>query len=98
MGQVNYAKYGLDAAGTNFGKDVTLPFTAASAPTSVGQGITTNLYYAEGTVSFLINPKYNLRLEAGALYRDESNILGAKKTTMLTFGLRSTFRNLYHDF
>lgn len=98
MGQVNYAKYGLDAAGTNFGKDVTLPFTAASAPTSVGQGITTNLYYAEGTVSFLINPKYNLRLEAGALYRDESNTLGAKKTTMLTFGLRSTFRNLYHDF
>lgn len=98
QGQVNYAKYGLDATGENNGKDVNKPY-AVTAPTSnVGQGLATKLYYAEGTISFLINPKYNLRFELGGLYRTEKNTLGKKETSLLTFGLRSTFRNLYHDF
>jgi hypothetical protein len=99
MGQVNYAKYGLDPVNADFGKDVTKPFIPTSATTAtVGQGIATNLYYAEGTASLLINPKYNLRFELGGLLRDETNSLGSKKTTLFTFGLRSTFRSLYHDF
>lgn len=99
MGQVNYAKYGLDPKGGNFGKDINKPFVSTIiTSTSIGQGVATNLYYGEGTVSYLINPKYNLRVEAGALLRDESNPLGSKKTALLTFGLRSTFRSLYHDF
>ncbi|WP_428330158.1 gliding motility protein RemB [Mucilaginibacter sp.] len=99
MGQINYAKYGLDPAGLNYGKDVNQIFNpTTNTSASVGQGIATKLYYAEGTVSYLINPKYNLRFEAGAMFRDEKNDLGSKKTTLLTFGLRSTFRSLYHDF
>jgi len=99
MGQLNYAKYGLDPASLNFGKDVNKPFIPTPGTTgSVGQGIATNLYYAEGTASLLINPKYNLRFELGGLLRDETNSLGSKKTALITFGLRSTFRSLYHDF
>lgn len=98
MGQLNYAKYGLDPANANYGHDLTQPFTPTVSATSVGQGIATHLYYAEGTISFLVNPKYNLRLELGGLLRDEGNALTSKKTALLTFGLRSTFRNLYHDF
>jgi hypothetical protein len=98
MGQLNYAKYGLDPANMNYGRDLTQPFTPSVSTTSVGQGIPTHLYYAEGTVSLLINPKYNLRLELGGLLRDEGNALTSKKTALFTFGLRSTFRNLYHDF
>ncbi len=98
MGQLNYAKYGLDPAGQNFGIDVTKPFPTSQATTAVGQGISTNLYYAEGTVSLLINPKYNLRFELGGLFRDETNNLGSNKTALITFGLRSTFRSIYHDF
>jgi hypothetical protein len=100
MGQLNYAKYGLDASNAiDYGKDPTKTFDPSTATTTiVGQGLTTSLYYAEGTVSLLINPKYNLRLEAGGLFREERNGLGDKKTTLITFGLRSTFRNLYHDF
>jgi hypothetical protein len=99
QGQVNYAQYGLDGTNQNNGKDVDLPFIpTATTTTNTGQGIATNLYYAEGTASYLVNPKYNLRIELGALYRNETNSLGNTKTMLFTFGLRSTFRGLYHDF
>jgi len=99
MGQLNYARYGLDPANADFGRDLNKaynPATAASGP--VGQGIPTKLYFAEGTISYVINPKTNLRLEAGGLFRDETNSLGTKRTVLLTFGVRTTFRDLYHDF
>jgi len=98
MGQINYAKYGTSPTGTNAGNDVNQPYVASSAPTSVGQGIATDLYYAEGTISVLINPKYNLRFEVGGVFRAEKTALADNKTVWLTFGLRSTFRQLYHDF
>ncbi|MDN5288826.1 MAG: gliding motility protein RemB [Mucilaginibacter sp.] len=100
QGQLDYAKYGLDATLTdNNGKIITKPYPATPDPTPViGQGIPTQLYYAEGTVSFLINPKYNLRFEVSGLYRLEKNALSDSKTTFITFGVRTGFRNLYHDF
>jgi hypothetical protein len=98
QGQLNYAKYGLDATGQNNGKDVTKPFVPTLNTTKVGQGISTNLYYAEGTVSFMVNPKYNLRFELGGIYRRESNAIDTKNAAIISFGLRSSFRNLYHDF
>jgi hypothetical protein len=64
----------------------------------IGQGIGTNLYFAEGTVSYLLNPKYNLRLEVGGVLRRETNGIKNTNTALFTFGLRSTFRNLYQDF
>jgi hypothetical protein len=54
--------------------------------------------YAEGTVAYLLNPKYNFRLEVGALLRQETNSETSLKTAMITIGLRSSFRDLYHDF
>jgi hypothetical protein len=74
--------------------------TRASATTIgnyIGQGLTTNMYYAEGKVAYLLNPKYNLRIELGGLYRKETNAAFSDKTTVLTIGLRSSFRNLYQD-
>jgi len=100
MGQLNYAKYGLDpTAAANFGQDMTKAFNSATATTAnVGQGLSTTLRYAQGSISFLINPKYNLRLELGGLIREQINTKGDTKTALFTFGLRSTFRDLYSDF
>ncbi|WP_245447244.1 gliding motility protein RemB [Mucilaginibacter celer] len=100
QGQINYAKYGLDATkNDNFGMDITKPFVpSANNTTTVGQGLSTQLYYGEGTVAYILNPKYNLRFELGALYRQEKNAQKDTKNTLITFGLRSSFRNLYHDF
>ena len=95
-----YAKYGLDIAGQNYGKNIFEPYTDAVKPTGnyTTQGIRTDLFYAEGKVAYVVNPKYNLRLEVGGILRRESNSLGKNNTGLITFGLRSSFRNLYSDF
>jgi hypothetical protein len=63
----------------------------------VGQGLTTNMYFTEAKVAFLLNPKYNLRIELAGTYRRESNSVFTDQTKMLTIGLRSSFRNIYND-
>ncbi len=100
QGQLNYAQYGLNTTGVNYGKDITLPDNALipSVTTSTGQGLATTLKYAEGTVGYMLNPKFNFRIEAGALLRQETNSVTDTKTVLITIGLRTSFRNLYHDF
>jgi len=96
----DYAKLGLNLGTTNYGNDITLP-NDINIPTVIGttgQGLPTTVKYAEGTVAFVLNPKYNFRLELGGLLRQETNSQSDTKTIMVTFGLRSSFRDLYHDF
>lgn len=100
QGQINYMKYGLDLGNVNYGQDIRKPDNV-NLPTAIGttgQGLATTVKYAEGTVSYIVNPKYNLRIEVGGLLRQQTNTVSDIKTAMLTIGLRSTFRNLYHDF
>lgn len=106
QGQLEYATFGLDPnTASNYGQNVMLAYPPSGAlplplgsTGTTGQGLHTQLYYGEGTLSYLVNPKYNLRLEGGLLLRDEKNSMMNSKTVMITFGLRSTFRDLYHDF
>lgn len=100
QGQATTATYGLDPSGENYGKNIFLSYNNRSVQygSHVGQGLKTNLYFLEGKVSYLINPKYNLRLELGGIYRKENSVEFTENTNLITFGLRSTFRNLYQDF
>ncbi|MBE5321957.1 gliding motility protein RemB [Pedobacter sp. MR2016-19] len=99
-GELMYARYGLDEAGQNYGKNIFEPYLASIKQEGnyTTQGINTSLFYAEGRVAYVVNPKYNLRLELGGILRRESNSLGKNNTGLITFGLRSSFRNLYTDF
>lgn len=98
-GEVDFGRYGLDEAGFNYGKDLFQPYTAPAKTDGnyIGQGITTNMYYVEGRIAYVLNPKYNLRLEIGGIYRNETNSAFNDKSSMITFGLRTSFRNLYTD-
>jgi hypothetical protein len=98
-GELDYGHYGLDINGLNYGKDIYQDYTnpAKTLGNYTGQGLTTNMIYAEGKIAYLLNPKYNLRIEIGALVRDDKNSQFNDKTTMLTLGLRSSFRNIYND-
>ena len=98
-GEVDYGHYGLDMGGLNYGKDVFQSYATPAKATGnyIGQGLTTNMYYVEGKVAYVLNPKYNLRIELGGIYRNEKNAAFNDKTAMLTIGLRSTFRSLYTD-
>lgn len=97
--QLNRASYGLDN-GQNVGKDINSSYNTRTAQNGyyIGNGLKTSFNYAEAKVAYVLNPKYNLRLEVGGLFRQEKNALMNDKTTLFTFGLRSTFRNIYQDF
>lgn len=94
------ATYGIDDAGSNYGKDIFKDYETRNAEYGnyIGQGLATTLHSFQGKVVYMLNPKYNLRLELGGVLRQEKNNLKTDKTAMVTFGLRSSFRNLYYDF
>ncbi len=97
--EADYGYYGLDMNGKNYGKDI---FDIYTSPAKVygnytGQGLTTNMYFLQGKVAYVINPKYNLRIELGGILRTEKNSQFDDKTSMLTLGLRSSFRDFYSD-
>ncbi len=99
QGQLMYAIYGLDPEGLNYGKNILLNYNThvQDYGNKIGQGLKTNLYYGEVKASYLLNPKYNLRIELGGVYRRENNGIPSN-TGLVTIGLRSAFRNLYQDF
>jgi hypothetical protein len=98
-GELDYGHYGLDINNLNYGKDI---FLSYQQPVQLfgnytGQGLTTNMVYVQGKIAYLLNPKYNLRLELGGIFRNEKNSSFLDRSTMITFGLRSSFRNMYTD-
>jgi hypothetical protein len=97
--ETDVGRYGFDIKGLNYGKDIfqLYNYAARNLGNYTGQGLTTNLVYEEVKVAYLLNPRYNLRLEFGGIYRTEVNSKFNDKTTMLTFGVRSSFRSLYTD-
>jgi hypothetical protein len=98
-GEADFGRYGLDMGGLNYGKDIFKSYNNAVKQLGnyTGQGLTTNMYYLEGKVAYMLNPKYNLRIELGGIYRQERNSQFEDKTTMITIGLRSSFRQFYND-
>ncbi|RCH54170.1 gliding motility protein RemB [Mucilaginibacter hurinus] len=99
QGQLMYAKYNLSAF---INKDGDLVRTVRpfinSGRDNYNTTLNASMHYAHGTISFLVNPRTNLRVEIGGLYRREKSNIYTTTTTLLTFGIRSSFRNLYQDF
>jgi hypothetical protein len=96
--EVSFSKYGLDINDTNFGKDLFKTYQTAPkyyAGNYTGQGLTTKMYFFEGKIAYLLNPKYNLRLELGGILRNETNNVFTERNTTINIGIRSSFRNLY---
>lgn len=98
-GEIDRGHYGLDINGLNYGKDIFKVYTepAYLYGNYIGQGLYTALTYVEGKVAYVLNPKYNLRIELGGIYRKEKNGAFNDKTTMFTIGLRSSFKTMYTD-
>lgn len=100
-GQLTFAQYGLDPnAELNYGGDIFKSYDTRVQEynNKIGQGLKTNFFYGQGSIAFVLNPKYNLRLEASAAARQEKNDLGTNREFIFSFGLRSTFRQFYYDF
>ena len=97
--QLTSARYGLDN-GQNVGKDINQSYNTRTGQYgyNTGNGLKTSFNYLEAKAAYILNPKYNLRLEVGGVFRQEKNALANDKSTLFTVGLRSTFRNIYQDF
>lgn len=98
-GEVDYGRYGLDYNNLNYGKDIFLSYRDPVSENGnfIGQGLTTNMVLVQGKVAYLLNPRYNLRLELGGTFRNEKNSAFLDRSSMITFGLRSSFRTMYSD-
>ncbi len=96
-----YSRYGTDPDHlTNMGGDIfqsyrTIPDMHGNY---IGQGVKNDLYYADVKAAYVLNPKYNLRFEVG--YTQRYNQIAespTQKSGVISFGLRSSFRNFYGD-
>jgi hypothetical protein len=98
--QLNVARYGDDSLGVNFGQDIYKSYTSRYRDygTFITQGVKTDLLYADVRVAYVMNPLTNLRFELGAVYRRLTSPVTTQESMTVTFGLRSSFRNLYYDF
>ncbi|NTW32888.1 MAG: hypothetical protein HGB12_09720 [Bacteroidetes bacterium] len=101
--QINLAAYGADTAKSDFGKNIFLSDMNATASVNssrnkIGQGINTNLKYANFCVSYLLNPVTNLNVFIGATYRNEKNIFKNQSDKFIYAGIRTSLKNEYFDF
>jgi hypothetical protein len=98
--KLNLAMYGLDIAGLDFGQNIFIPYDqrVSEYGNEIGQGLKTNLAIADFNVSYLLNRRTNLRLEAGLTMRKENNAKWDKQMQYFYFGIRTGLRNLYYDF
>lgn len=99
--QVNYSRYGLDSANgnTNVGSNIFASYFTRDKEydNRTLQGIPGSLLFVDTRVSYLLNPKMNMRLELGYVYRDTEVDGRSDRTGIVTVGLRSSWRNLYQD-
>ncbi|MDD5570521.1 MAG: hypothetical protein PHD97_05110, partial [Bacteroidales bacterium] len=105
-----YAVIGYDTAGSHFGQDIyKLSFDAVIPGTNnipitkfyhnyIGQGITTHFIYSNFKVSYLINYKTNLRIEAGITNVNIYSKLEHKNQQFFYVGIRTTLDNRYLDY
>ncbi|PRD52010.1 gliding motility protein RemB [Sphingobacterium gobiense] len=99
-GQTMFARYGLDPTDTrNVGIDL-FKEEITEDGFRIGQGSQNNLFYNELRVSYVMNPKYNLRWEVGLIDRRNKNTVSGDyhHATVFTFGLRSSFRRFQQEY
>lgn len=106
-----YARVGLDSVNTptHFGQNIyqstfdtyvpnidNLP--VAQTHNILLQGIKTNIFFKKFKISYLINPRNNLRFECGIIQRVEKSDIIDNKDIFVFIGLRTALENYFYDF
>jgi hypothetical protein len=85
----------------NWGGNIFKSFDIRSADTDVfvGNGRASQLLYWRAELNYVINPVYNLRLQAGIQSRTEDEpTLGLPNSRTVYFGLKTNMYDLYQDY
>jgi len=99
--EVMAAHYGVDSSSSvDYGHDIFKPVYLHSKENNIttDQGLLTKLYYGDFRMAYILNKKTNLRIEAGAVYRNEKNRDATYKDMYGYIGVRMSFRKLIYDF
>jgi hypothetical protein len=97
----HYGRLGRDLDGENFGGDIYQSYLTRAANTDVfiGHGAEGQLTYWSAELSYIFNPVYNLRLQAG--YRSRTETGDASRwpnSEYFYFGLTTNVYESYQDF
>lgn len=82
--------------GMNDGNDIFKPLP--NQRTAQMQGQKATLLYGDFRIAYILNPKNNLRIEAGITIRNLNAATISFQDRVFMIGLRSSFRDLVHDF
>ncbi len=99
--QMVKSMYGDDYGdGVSWGKNVLMPNTQRPSDYGIyiGQGLKTNVFYTDMSVSFLVNPRNMWNVVAGVQLRNLENEQRTQNTNYFYFGVRTSLKNLYYDF
>lgn len=91
----NIAKYGIDSikpAKSNYIEDYSFPVPF------LGQGPFTKLFYADYSIAYLVNPKTNMRIEAGYISRQAEIERKNHNTSYFYLSFITSLTNMYYDF
>lgn len=101
----NYATKGLDYNNYNFGGDIfalndfTIPVEISGSYTGeAAQGLESIIQNKTVKLSFLINPRTNLRIFAELYIRNLENTETISESKYISFGIKTNLRNFYYDF
>jgi lipopolysaccharide/colanic/teichoic acid biosynthesis glycosyltransferase len=98
--QFNYARYGTDSSGLNYGGDIFKSYFTRIQDYGnfTGQGVDSHVLYADLRIGYVLNPLTNLKIEFGGAYRRQTTPASKDESMVFMLGIRSSFRNLYYDF
>jgi hypothetical protein len=101
--QGTISRFGTDPDGEDINMGGNIFKSYRTAPNTygnkIGQGVKNTMYYADARAAYVLNPKYNLRLELGYTQRyRQIEGQATEKSCVMSLGLRSSFRNFYGDF
>lgn len=85
--QLNYATYGLDTMGSNWGSNIHISYIDREQEygNATGQGVNTNLIWGQFMTSYML--KHNFFIDLNLIYRDENAALDALDNNSLIFKL-----------
>ena len=95
------AHYGADSSvNVDYGRNIFRPLYLHTLENdaSTGNGLNTKIYYGDLRIAYILNKKSNLRIEAGGVYRKESNAFKNFTDIYTYIGVRMSFRKLIYDF
>lgn len=97
-----HSTYGLDTSATSvsFGQNIFRSYLDRKGEydNRILQGIKTTLVHSELNVAYIINAQMNLRLEAGVIFRNESNEISSFNERYFKLGLKTTIPDYFYDY